>query len=197
MLIADVLDLMDSTITNIAAPTVVRDIGGGESLIKWLGAGYALAMGVRRLPVVVGLVITLAAAIGVWSTVLAEGTAVGVWALAPSLLVLGVGMGACFSSIYDVAIGDVAANEAPRASGTLSAVQQLAAGIGSAAVTTVYFTQRIHHGAGHAMTMSVAVVGDHRPMPRPGLASTQVRPARPTRTRRLTGRAQPMVGRLA
>lgn len=46
VLIADVLDLMDSTITNIAAPTIVRDIGGGESLIKWLGASYALSMGV-------------------------------------------------------------------------------------------------------------------------------------------------------
>ena len=46
VLIADILDLMDSTITNIAAPTIVRDIGGGESLIKWLGASYALAMGV-------------------------------------------------------------------------------------------------------------------------------------------------------
>lgn len=46
VLIADVLDLMDSTITNIAAPTIVRDGGGGEALIKWLGASYALAMGV-------------------------------------------------------------------------------------------------------------------------------------------------------
>ena len=46
VLIADVLDLMDSTITNIAAPAIARDIGGGESLIKWLGASYALAMGV-------------------------------------------------------------------------------------------------------------------------------------------------------
>src|ERR1017187_2989041 len=46
VLIADVLDLMDSTITNIAAPTIVRDIGGGDSLIKWLGASYAQAMGV-------------------------------------------------------------------------------------------------------------------------------------------------------
>ena len=45
VLIADVLDLMDATITNIAAPTIVRDIGGGESLIKWLGASYALALG--------------------------------------------------------------------------------------------------------------------------------------------------------
>src|SRR5882762_7284581 len=46
VLIADILDLMDSTITNIAAPSIVRDIGGGQSLIKWLGASYALAMGV-------------------------------------------------------------------------------------------------------------------------------------------------------
>ena len=46
IIVADVLDLMDSTITNIAAPTIVREIGGGESLIKWLGASYAMAMGV-------------------------------------------------------------------------------------------------------------------------------------------------------
>ena len=46
VLLADVLDLMDSTITNIAAPTIVRDLGGGQALIKWLGASYALAMGV-------------------------------------------------------------------------------------------------------------------------------------------------------
>jgi hypothetical protein len=68
-------------------------------------------------------------------------------------------MGACFSSIYDVAIGDVAPAEAGSASGALSAVQQLAAAIGSAVVTTVYFTQRAQHGAAHAMTVSVAVVG--------------------------------------
>jgi EmrB/QacA subfamily drug resistance transporter len=111
-----------------------------------------------RVLVVAGLGITLAGAAGVWATVLAYGTAVSVWALAPSILVLGAGMGACFSSIYDVAIGDVAPAEAGSASGALSAVQQLAAAIGSAVVTTVYFTQRAHHGAAHAMTVSVAVV---------------------------------------
>ena len=110
-----------------------------------------------RVLVVIGLGITLAGAAGVWATVLAEGT--GVWTLAPSILVLGTGMGACFSSIYDVAIGDVAPAEAGSASGSLSAVQQLAAAIGSAVVTTVYFSQRAQHGAGHAMTVSVAVVG--------------------------------------
>jgi EmrB/QacA subfamily drug resistance transporter len=112
-----------------------------------------------RLLVVAGLSVTLAGAAGLWVTVLAEGTAVSLWAIAPSILVLGAGMGACFSSIYDVAIGDVAPAEAGSASGALSAVQQLAAAIGSAVVTTVYFTQRTHHGAAHAMTVSVAVVG--------------------------------------
>ena len=111
-----------------------------------------------RVLVIIGLGITLAGAAGLWATVLAEGTAVSVWALAPSILVLGAGMGACFSSIYDVAIGDVAPAEAGSASGSLSAVQQLAAAIGSAVVTTVYFSQRAQHGAGPAMTVSVAVV---------------------------------------
>src|SRR6201996_9481279 len=46
VLLADALDMIDSTVTTIAAPTIARDIGGGESLVKWLGASYALAMGV-------------------------------------------------------------------------------------------------------------------------------------------------------
>jgi EmrB/QacA subfamily drug resistance transporter len=112
-----------------------------------------------RVLVITGLGITLAGAAGLWATVLAQGTGVSVWALAPSILVLGAGMGTCISSIYDVAIGDVAPAEAGSASGALSAVQQLAAAIGSAVVTTVYFTQLAHHGAAHAMTVSVAVVG--------------------------------------
>lgn len=107
----------------------------------------------------IGLSITLTGAVGLWATVLAEGTAVSGWALAPSILVLGVGMGACFSSIYDVTIGDTAPAEAGGASGALSAVQQLANAIGSAVVTTVYFTQLASHGAGHAMAVSVAIVG--------------------------------------
>ena len=46
VIIADVMDLLDATITNIAAPTIVRDLGGGQTLIKWLGSSYALALGV-------------------------------------------------------------------------------------------------------------------------------------------------------
>src|SRR5215471_12476297 len=45
VLVADLLDLLDATITNIAAPTIVAHLGGGAALVKWLGAAYALAMG--------------------------------------------------------------------------------------------------------------------------------------------------------
>jgi EmrB/QacA subfamily drug resistance transporter len=46
VLLADALDVIDGTVTNIAAPTIARELGGGESLIKWLGPAYMLAMGV-------------------------------------------------------------------------------------------------------------------------------------------------------
>lgn len=112
----------------------------------------------RRL-VIIGLSITLIGAIELWVTVFVAGVGVSLWAIAPSLLVLGAGMGACFSSIYDIAIGDIAPTEAGSASGALSSVQQLASAIGSAIVTTVYFNQQAHYGGGQAMTVSVAVVG--------------------------------------
>ncbi len=112
----------------------------------------------RRL-VVIGLVTTLVGALGLWLTVRAYGIGVHVVALAPSLLVLGIVMCACSTSIYDIATGDVAHDEAGSASGSLSAVQQLAAAIGAAVVPSVYFTQWARHGSAHAMTVSVVVVG--------------------------------------
>lgn len=42
---ADLLDLIDSTVTTIAAPTIVRDLGGSDALVPWLGLSYALALG--------------------------------------------------------------------------------------------------------------------------------------------------------
>jgi MFS family permease len=46
VLLADALDVIDATVTNIAAPTIAGELKGGESLIKWLGPAYMLAMGV-------------------------------------------------------------------------------------------------------------------------------------------------------
>jgi len=49
VLLADAVDVIDGTITNIAAPTIAREPNGGESLIKWVGPAYMLAMGVLLL----------------------------------------------------------------------------------------------------------------------------------------------------
>lgn len=46
VLLSDMLDLLDSTLTTIAAPTIALDLGGGAALVEWLGAGYTLALGV-------------------------------------------------------------------------------------------------------------------------------------------------------
>jgi hypothetical protein len=108
--------------------------------------------------VLIGLALTLAGAAGAGATVLNQDTGVSLWTLSPSILGLGIGAAACFTSLFDVAMGDVAPAEAGSASGSFSAVQQLASAIGSAVVTTVYFSQRAEHGAGHAMTVTVAVV---------------------------------------
>ncbi len=134
------------------APVMFGIIGAslvGRPLIGALG---------RRL-VVLGLALTLAGAVGLWVTVALQGITVSLWAMAPSLLVVGIGMGACFASIYDVALGNIAPSEGGSASGTLSAVQQLAAAVGAAVVTTVYFSQRATQGPTHAMTVSIAIIG--------------------------------------
>ncbi len=112
----------------------------------------------RRL-VIYGLIVTLTGAAVLFLTFLGVGDNINAFWTAPSIFILGAGMGACFSSIYDVAIGDVATAEAGSASGALSAVQQLATAIGSAVVTTVYFRQVSSHGGISAATVSVAVVG--------------------------------------
>ncbi|MEV0171013.1 MFS transporter [Streptomyces sp. NPDC050803] len=88
----------------------------------------------RRL-ITAGL-LTLLAGCG-WLALQVDGS--GGWPLVPPLLVIGLGMGICFGTVYDITIGDIAPTEAGSASGSLSAVQQLANATGAAAVTTVYF----------------------------------------------------------
>lgn len=46
LLTAEVMDLLDALITNIAGPSIRADIGGGAATIQWLGAAYTLAMAV-------------------------------------------------------------------------------------------------------------------------------------------------------
>ncbi len=45
ILAADVLDLLSTTVTNIAAPSIVSQLHAPQSLTPWLGSSYALALG--------------------------------------------------------------------------------------------------------------------------------------------------------
>jgi EmrB/QacA subfamily drug resistance transporter len=49
ILAVEVMDLLDSLVTNIAGPVIRQEIGGSYSLIQWLGAAYTLAMAIGLL----------------------------------------------------------------------------------------------------------------------------------------------------
>ncbi|NGO76491.1 MFS transporter [Streptomyces sp. YC504] len=120
-------------------------------------AGMALASKLGRTLVLIGMLLTMAGAGWLLALVLASGLSVSLWALAPAVFLTGLGMGACFGTIFDIALGDIDPDEAGSASGSLTAVQQLANGIGSATVTTLYF-HFLGDGSAHAMTVSLIVV---------------------------------------
>ncbi|MFF3333416.1 MFS transporter [Streptomyces sp. NPDC002888] len=120
-------------------------------------ACYRLIHAYGRRLVVAGLLIVLAGCGYLALLVIDSGTSLNHWELVPPVLLIGVGMGTCFGTVYDVTIGDIAPEEAGSASGSLNAVQQVANAIGAAAVTTVYFHAADGDEA-HAMTVSLVVV---------------------------------------
>jgi EmrB/QacA subfamily drug resistance transporter len=46
VLAANLMDLLDATIVNVAGPSIHRNLGGGPSTLQWLSAGYTLAFAV-------------------------------------------------------------------------------------------------------------------------------------------------------
>ncbi len=116
-----------------------------QNLLSRLGRNLSLA----------GILVTVAG-VG-WLLALVAGCAPTAAALAPAMAVIGLGMGATFATIYDIAIGDIDPAEAGSASGSLSSIQQLANAIGPAIITTVYFGA-LAGGQGHAMAVSLGVV---------------------------------------
>ncbi len=46
VILADVMDLLDATIANLAGPSIRREIGGGESTLQWILAAYTLTFAV-------------------------------------------------------------------------------------------------------------------------------------------------------
>jgi EmrB/QacA subfamily drug resistance transporter len=46
VLTAEIMDLLDATVVGIAAPSIRADLGGDETTIQWIAAGYTLAFAV-------------------------------------------------------------------------------------------------------------------------------------------------------
>jgi hypothetical protein len=132
----------------VAAGIVIASVAC-MSLVTKLGRNLSLA----------GIVVTVGGVSWLLAIVLQSGTAATAASLAPAMTVIGLGMGATFGTFYDLAIGDIDPAEAGSASGSLSAIQQLANAIGPAVVTTIYFGA-LSLGQAHAMSVSlVAVIG--------------------------------------
>ena len=45
MMMAEVMDLLDGTIVNVAGPSLKRDLGASASSLQWVIGGYTLALG--------------------------------------------------------------------------------------------------------------------------------------------------------
>src|SRR3984885_14430395 len=103
-----------------------------------------------------GIVVTVAG-VGWLLALVVAGATPPAAAPAPAMTVIGLGMGATFATIYDIAIGDIDPAEAGSASGSLSSIQQLANAIGPAIITTIYF-DALSGGPAHAMSVSLAAV---------------------------------------
>ena len=75
------------------------------------------------------------------------------FALAPGLLVTGLGAGLAFGQLFDIILAGVAMDEVGSASGVLNAVQQLANALGVAVLGTVFFSAL---DGGHVATSALA-----------------------------------------
>jgi EmrB/QacA subfamily drug resistance transporter len=129
-----------------------------------LGIIVSSAAGSRLIPtwgrnlIVAGVLLTVAGTTGLLAGVLTGGLQISAWVMEPALLVIGLGMGACFGTLFDAALSAIGPDEAGSAGGSLSAIQQLATCIGSAAITTVFFQVLRSSTYVHAVEISLAVV---------------------------------------
>ena len=49
VLAATLMNLLDSTVVNVAAPAIRADLGGSYAHLQWIAAGYTLALAVGLL----------------------------------------------------------------------------------------------------------------------------------------------------
>lgn len=125
--------------------------------------GFGLAMsglqerlGRGLLQIGTGVMATGAGVLGL--TIHLAGLQVGPWQLAPGLALVGIGMGLTMAPFFDIVLAGVDPHESGSASGTLTAMQQLGAALGTALLGTLFFDLLDRRwGFGSAMQATVWV----------------------------------------
>ncbi len=140
-------------------------------LLQQIGLGFTpLHAALTGLPIAVGIAFTMATlgqklaprlgryALTLGTVIMASGLSLTSWVvyhyvlnthswqLIPGLLLIGIGMGFVFGSLFAAVLNGVDTNHAGSASGTLNAVQQVGGAIGIAVIGLVFFSQ-LSHGA--------------------------------------------------
>jgi MFS family permease len=108
-----------------------------------LGAVAAFGLGARfggRKVLVGGTAVLGLGAAALLGTLAVTGGPSSPWPLLPSLLVLGIGMGASMTPYFDIVLAAVDEHELGSASGTLTAAQQIGGAIGVAVLGTAFFS---------------------------------------------------------
>jgi len=135
--------------------TLMLQVGLGFSVIKAALTGIPTAIGISvamavfsqkiipklgRYTMVLGAVIMAAGLVLLYVLLNHFGMKISPWAIAPELLLIGMGMALIMSPMFSVALADIDATHAGSASGVLNAVQQLGGAIGTALLGLVFFT---------------------------------------------------------
>lgn len=121
-------------------------IGEPSGLIERLG----------RTVIQTGLaVMALGLALLVLTLHLTASSTITVMHIAPALIVAGLGMGLILGPFFDTVLSAVEPHETGSASGTITAIQQLGAALGTAVLGTVYFSTIANHGTVISMTIAL------------------------------------------
>jgi EmrB/QacA subfamily drug resistance transporter len=108
-------------------------------MLAGMGASFALVARLGRHLLHLGVAVVAAGTVGLALTVTGADTASS-WDLAPSLFVIGAGIGASIGQLFDFILAGVGMEEVGSASGVLEAAQQLASALGVAALGTIFFS---------------------------------------------------------
>jgi EmrB/QacA subfamily drug resistance transporter len=131
-----------------------------QALGMMIGFGIAQALNARlgRRLMHIGGGLVAAGMVGLIVTIGTAGSPVGIWTMAPALVVMGTGMGMTMAPFFDIVLAGVSPEESGSASGTLTSVQQVGGALGIAILGTVFFSS-LENGLTGSGAPSLATFG--------------------------------------